>query len=503
MGVAIAFRFPSGRYHGTAWNGSVNEADVEWPPSPWRILRALVAVWHRKGDRGRFRESILEGLVESLAAEAPEYNLPPAVKSHTRHFMPERSGSGTRPVMVFDAFAAVDRDATLVVRWPSVTLDADEYALLGSLLDRLGYLGRAESWVEGRLIDTAAGEPNCSPADETGGGDGDIVQVLCPRTPKDYAEFRNGEFEARELTKGRLNKGQKRLVATLPQSFLGALSIETADMRNVGWNRPPASQVVPYRRPWNCFGPAPIQHVHRRRSGVTTVRLVLSGNPLPLVEDSLRIGEAARLAAIHWAEKVAGEENVPPVLSGHGLPDGNNHGHAFYLPEDADGDGRLDHILVHAPAGLPPEAVRALDAIPHIWIRSEGKWRSIYEGGWDPTSDVPSRLMATSREWCSATPYLHPWFAKKGFGIDQQVERECRIRGFRIPRVEVLSHIRVAGRVRRPVQFHRFRSRRGGRQPDRMGHFLRLTFDEAISGPLAFGYACHFGLGIFQPFGEW
>lgn len=36
-------------------------------------------------------------------------------------------------------------------------------------------------------------------------------------------------------------------------------------------------------------------------------------------------------------------------------------------------------------------------------------------------------------------------------------------------------------------------------QPDRLGSFWRLTFPEPIQDPLALGFACHFGLGLFRP----
>jgi len=42
--LALSFTFPGGRYHATPWGRHVNEADLEWPPSPWRIVRALIAV---------------------------------------------------------------------------------------------------------------------------------------------------------------------------------------------------------------------------------------------------------------------------------------------------------------------------------------------------------------------------------------------------------------------------------------------------------------------------
>ncbi len=49
------------------------------------------------------------------------------------------------------------------------------------------------------------------------------------------------------------------------------------------------------------------------------------------------------------------------------------------------------------------------------------------------------------------------------------------------------------------LHFHRFRTRRGLVQSDRHGSFWQLTFPEPIPGPLALGFGCHFGLGLFVP----
>jgi CRISPR-associated protein Csb2 len=48
MPATLALRFPLGRYHATPWDRSANEGTTEWPPSPWRLLRALVATWYTR-----------------------------------------------------------------------------------------------------------------------------------------------------------------------------------------------------------------------------------------------------------------------------------------------------------------------------------------------------------------------------------------------------------------------------------------------------------------------
>ena len=65
--LALGFRFPAGRYHATAWGSHVNEGVPEWPPSPWRLLRALIATaYHKLPDE--VEKPALRSLIERLAA---------------------------------------------------------------------------------------------------------------------------------------------------------------------------------------------------------------------------------------------------------------------------------------------------------------------------------------------------------------------------------------------------------------------------------------------------
>ena len=45
--IAISLHFLTGRFHATPWGHHVNEGVAEWPPSPWRLLRALMATFYR------------------------------------------------------------------------------------------------------------------------------------------------------------------------------------------------------------------------------------------------------------------------------------------------------------------------------------------------------------------------------------------------------------------------------------------------------------------------
>ncbi len=499
--LVLEFRFLAGRYHGNPWGRHVNEGDLDWPPEPWRLLRALIATWHHKvKNTSEHDEAILGDLIESLAEVAPEFHLPAASHSHTRHYMPQ--GKAGKTSLVLDAFAAVDPDTPMYMRWSALDLPGEQARLLDSLLDVMGYFGRAESWVEVCRVEQMP-EPNCKPGADpidpaTGELYGEVTCIQSPVTASRYAERRTA-FSTDK-------KQARKLERTLPEGLLAALSLDTADLQKQGWSSPPAAQQVNYIRPLDALRPK--RKARERRPSptrVTTTRFLLLGKPLPRVEDSLRIGELMRLTVMSaFGKNDAGEHQAPPLFSGHDLPDNNPHQHAFYLPYDSTGDGRLDRVVLHVPAGFDKEAQRVVGELSRrkkgkLWQRNGGEWRLLLEGMGN--LQVGGELTATNRRWVSATPYLHPWHTKKNFNVADQIRRECEKRGLpAITDLKPLKSIKIAGRNRRPIDFHRFRSsRRNLNQPDRKGGFWEITFAAPVDGPLALGFACHFGLGLFQP----
>ncbi|HET7306189.1 MAG TPA: type I-U CRISPR-associated protein Csb2 [Gammaproteobacteria bacterium] len=498
--LALSFTFPAGRYHATPWDRHVNEGAVAWPPEPWRILRALIATWHHKVKHsGTHDETVLRELIEKLAEKPPKYTLPAASHSHTRHYMPQfHVEKKNNTSLVFDAFTAVDREAPLTVTWRDIDLSVDQSALLDELLAVMGYLGRAESWVEARRLDKAPEVPEtnkCVPGTvaldtETGELKGEAITLFAPLPNNEYQALRK-RFLADK-------KAAKKLAKTLPDNLLDALSVDTADLRKQGWNQPPAARKVSYLRPVDALRPVRVIHKAERPSA-TTAQFILIGKPLPRVEDSLRIGELMRLAVMGQAKRLFGEGHIPAIFSGHDMPEGNRHRHAFYLPWDSDGDGRLDRVLVHVPDDMDEQQRRVMEKLNRIWSRDGGEWRLVLENIGGP--EVGQPLTSRARTWQSVTPYLHPWHAKKRFTIEDQIRRECREHGLPEPTIlERFDRINVGkGCKLRPINFHRFRNRRGLAQPDRLGSFWRLTFTEPVQGPLALGFACHFGLGLFAP----
>lgn len=500
--LSIAIRFPGGRYHATPWGRHVNEAAVAWPPEPWRLLRALLAVWHRKLDADRWPRERLVALLDRLAEAPPQFHLPPAVHAHTRHYLPIRD----KTTLVFDAFARVDPAQALYVVWPALELDADPLALLDALLDGLGYLGRAESWAEARREAPPAGEADCVPiavaaqeatdadasadtADPGAAAAREHVRLLAARPAAGYAAYRRHALA--EFGRAR------RIAETLPADWLDALALDTGALQKAGWSRPPAAVDVTYRCPARRLSPRAPSAVRLPRpggsSGIDTVRFALYGRPLPRIEDAIRVGEWLRRSAMS-----ACRPSVPPAISGHDLPPGQMHGHAFWLAESG-GDGRIDHVLIHVPSGLPADVLAQLAGLTTLTGSHERAWQLLAEW-FGRASDPPvgaGALLGRGCVWRSKTPYLQPWHAKRGFGLAEQVRRECRERGLPEPEVSEHAHIEVGDRRLRPLDFHRFRHKPVAVQPDTRGHALELRFPEPVTGPLALGFGCHFGLGVF------
>lgn len=246
-------------------------------------------------------------------------------------------------------------------------------------------------------------------------------------------------------------------------------------------------------------------------TAATTFRFALYGKPLPRIEDAVRIGEALRAAAMGCAKRLLGSDALPTMLSGHDLGEHNRHAHAFWLP-DPNKHGEIEHVLVHAPGGLSADATRVLTALTQI-KRDEGEpLRVMLEGlGPAPLFDGVTSFTNESIVWRSVTPYLHPWHLKKpqmrshealGEAILDQLRREWHARDTLLPEiVEIreIPSIQYGGRTLRSLHFYRFRRKRGLVQPDTTGRLLEVRFAHPVRGPLALGFGCHFGLGLFVP----
>ncbi|NLF18989.1 MAG: type I-U CRISPR-associated protein Cas5/Cas6 [Lentisphaerae bacterium] len=522
----IVFRFPGGRYHATPWGHHVNEGLIEWPPSPWRLLRAFVATAFTKlaiPDPVP-PEHPLRRLVAALAEALPSYFLPRGTATHSRHYMPTGvlDKGREKTTLVLDASLALG-DGALAVVWDG-DLDPDCHSLLASIVSQMGYLGRAESWVEGRLLADSdplpEGDVARPHADGTAPGPGwEQVSLLAPIGVSEFDAWRT-DAEAgvaaqfplpegkRATPKAILTKRQKAL-EPFPEDLFACLTRDTAWLQKHGWSQPPGSRRVLYwRRSDSLATMPPRQSARRRPPPVEAALLALAsdnchGDVLPLYTRCLPQAELLHRALVGIAGN--GEPAAPPVVTGRddaGRPlVGHQHLHILPLSLDRDDDRFVDHVLLWAPMGLDSSAQRAILNLHSIWTKGADDLRVTLAGMGsiaEMAAAVGVRTLGPSKVWTSCTPFVPPRFLKKGGAntLLGQVQAELASRGLPEACVEVLPRDEV---VRRHL--HRFvRTRRDdAKSPPQDCFFgLQLTFAEEISRrPVALGYASHFGLGLF------
>ncbi len=449
-----------------------------------------------------------------------------------------------KTTLAFDAFVRLPRRSEIVAAWPEAALDAERFALAVDLAAGIGYLGRAESWTECEALSEWNGKANCGPFESGVLRRSDtpprtrFALKICRQSARLIADAKERICAASrrpptpkkietEVAKVFRSKGSR--MDTLPARFVDALMLDTADYQDRGWPRPPAARepdvapgVVPRRSFTADAGRAPSQNLP------TVARFVLAGRPRPRVEDTIRIGELMRLAALSqfgWRHDEATGRKFPKApwqISGRG-PDGTplkhpSHAHAFWLPEDADSDGLIDHVSVFVADGMDDNICARLDRITRLWVApkqrveaiaasdaSTPEWRLALEGFGRPADFAESaRILGTSAVWRSVTPFMAAGHLKAA-GYPGEVRRLVKNRGldrhfgFNSPEVAVtaLQEVATGGSLRRAIHFHRFRSRGHEEQHDTSGAFLQIVFPRPVEGPVALGYGSHFGLGLF------
>lgn len=494
--LAIELFLLSGRFHATPWGRHVNEGVPEWPPSPYRLVRALYDVWKRK--RHDWPEVRVERLLAALASP-PMLHLPPANPSHTRSFLSQNSTDAMKRQLIFDGFVAVDPAAPLLMGWPDTTLDAPGAADLDELLSLLNYLGRSESWVSARLCDNAGAIPwNCRPLeDDVESGDTEIVQVACAMSPAAYGTNSN-PMPAKKATRRRTSATGN---APLQQPWIDALTWSTTELLASKRSEPPALQFVAYRRSSRCFEVMPRQRARRNRPEVYGVLYALESKVPPRIFTAVSFAERIRRKLMGLHKAIVGDPSrVSRKFSGKnaaGRPlDG--HRHVFILPQDRNQDGRIDHVLVVCKEPLDANEQLALDRLETIW-QSDGK----PDVRFIPIrSGTREQLLSPALRFVSTTPLVLSRHYRRGRGefgqwLKTEICRELSHHGLPEP-----AHVRFlpkgtgqGGRNHRWLEFQR--SRKG--EPVRPGYGLELEFTEPVAGPFALGYGCHFGLGQFMP----
>lgn len=522
MPVVIEQRFPLGRFHGRRWNQPPFDPNsIEWPPSPWRLVRALAARWFQyEREVGDADSTVRNSLLEKLSVAQPAFYLPSiSTRCELRQYQPaalemqfkykkdsktkknvlDYSYRAVTTTLVPDLFCALAPTEPLLWVWKSTVLETQERALLAELLRRMHYFGRAESWTRMRLC----------------GEDERVPQA-------------NVTLEA------------KSSLATLPVLVNASADGVIDRLLKLTGDKYQANRSIPLKTAWHH---AKAQGRRDRRAAqalrpqacsaalarIQVVRYALDSTVLPLVTETLPLAEAARRALKLIYGRMTKRNSIhghSPVFSGkdeHGRPL-SGHGHAYYLPTDEDDDRRIDHLTVFARSGFDDVERRALDQLRKLNTGRKGEERHplrLLLLGMGMLKEYAPGPLRTSQVWVSATPYIATRHAKtRGRDRIDVASTEARVAFLAADLREQLKVMlpdisayaadikikplldggafKVAERWR-PIQFKRFRGKPSDDGGRRMAGAFRIEFPQPVDGPIVLGHSSHFGMGLFVP----
>jgi CRISPR-associated protein Csb2 len=511
MRIVLRQEFPLGRFHATPWRvNPFDDPHGEWPPSPWRLVRAVTARWYQWAREAETKPDLaqLEKLQGALCKSTYVFHLPPDARkgSPLRQYHPTEFGwrpaqkkkAGTRSYgtsLVQDNYWCVPPESPV---WWFIDGDMwtdDLRALLAQCLERMTYFGRAETLTRVSLVESADDipAPNCRLVDKRAPGAAPVLSPLKEATRDDIERT----TDSPEAMKRAVPPGAQWLYAVRPSPLASRERRRVPAHRPdchllqfaLGWNVAPDSRAV--ARLTSRFRGAVLRELLRIRSGGACSLWHRAPHDL---RDKVRL--------------VAGKDAVGRVLRGHQ--------HAEFLAWCE--NGAPTRLLVWR-SKLPfdegeQQAILAAAARELSWAApgDDAEAWKLHLVPLDGAVPPPPGFDGTgSATWESVTPYVPPrHYLRNGKprpreSIEQQVRRELVLRGYtqsaNVLRVEVARHRWVS------VHLPRREAARRSVIGDRLGYDLRIVFEQSVHGPLRLGHSSSFGLGLFRPRvreeGEW
>jgi CRISPR-associated protein Csb2 len=535
--TTIKLTFPWGRYYAHPWGvnpGRLREA--EWPPSPWRLMRALVSAWFR-AHPGQTPSLACIQLIELLAAELPAIGMGKISFGYTVHWQPNygaamegkpevvkrrKENAEYKPTRHENYFVALS--SPVFFRWTNVSLTAEQQALLRSLLAEITYFGRAESVCHAEVCETEPPAETrwCCP---TNGRriSASCRDVFCPIP---------GDFQFADLWSRRGDPARNDLHNAPPHFVDRLLSTEIrTDGGNLfsyqmpeGWPAKWVSTIPKSARKPRALNQQPVAR---------TLRFSLQCRiPIPL-KYTVDIAERFRKSAIKRFKETPGGEAHSFALSGHPpappyATGDHQHAHFLPLPRQLDRCGFIEEMHVWAPCGFTQPEVEALMRVKTVyWGAADYPIRPVLLEISNRCPDFLAAKPATI--WRSLTPFVPPRHFYRGNlhgaklkakdSPEHQLAEMLELAGVDPSRSVVIHRLTTNGSaqstnppqaewdiVRTPADEEAFVGgistmvhANGKGAERRIGFFFRIESHQPVVIPRPLGHSAHFGMGLFVP----
>jgi len=501
MKLVLRQEFPLGRFHATPWRvNPFDDPHGEWPPSPWRLIRAVTARWYQWAREAEREPDFtrLEMLQSALCKSTYAFHLPPDARkgSPLRQYHPtefkwnpaDKKKPATRSYgtsLVQDNYWCVPFEVP--VWW---FIEGDDWtddlkAVFARCLERMTYFGRAETLTCIRVAGSADEIPraNCTLADKRTAGAVPVLSPLKAATREDIERTTDNP----ETVKRAVPPGAQWLYAGRPQRSAAREHRRVPEHRSdchllqfaIGWN------VAPERRTL-------VRLTARFRGAVLRELLRLK------MVDASPNWTRARRDVREAAADMTGKDANGNALKGHR--------HTEFLVW-CEGDQPTRLLVWRGSRAFDAdeqEAILLAAARDVSWAAAgsdSDEWKVRLVPLDRAVLPPPGFGGQSSKVWESVTPYVPPRHhlrsgkEREGESMSEQIRREVQGRDIaQDVEVELVGTTQWVS-----VHVPRREANRRAFIGDRRGQMVRLHFTTPVVGPIRLGHSSSFGLGLFRP----
>lgn len=463
------------QYHGNAWHHAHCEGLIDWPPAPWRILRAIIAGAYNV-NLSHSQQAILKQILWKMAQVSPTYYLPPTAYLQWRSRRPQvqkDASSDTGKTLYSACLLVPEYDSAIYCQYDIESSDS-ELKTLQQTFNGITYLGRKESPAVWELVGEMPFSANAYP-------DPDGLRVVAsPLSSNSEDELWNClNLSAAEVF-------QHRKQAVFPGVEQTTYKLESTQFHSYG----DRLQIFPKQ-----------------------VLLSVQGTNKVSVSQSIALCEALhrRLAKFYPEPIFTGMDMGVKI---------RDHKHAFITPITERTGRWIEYIKLYAHEGFSSSAINAIANIEQVRIN---QWVSLAIVDFSHSSEQHSCWESITPMFLSRYPVMRDGRPRMINGTSYQ--KDCPEHQA-LKYLKFLPHLGLNGKdsfeefpnglgmridgeliavckCELWVDAGRMLNGKHGKLSLEKGFKVWLEFTHPFCSPISLGYRCHYGFGSLKPVRGW